>query len=96
MSVVKIRIYQVDMSSANNEWKLTKTEFVEVKSDKKIIGKKAGQILASAFPEFDRLNTREGLQKHDEGFLAMRPLKKEEKVSYHDVWEYALVSEDTE
>lgn len=96
MSVVKILIYHIDTRSANNEWKLVKTQFFEINSDKKITGKKAAQILANNFPEFDRLNTREGLQKHNEGFLAMRPLEKKEKASYHHIWEYALVSEDTE
>ena len=93
MSAVKIRIYHVDMRSAKNEWRLVRTEYIEKDSDKKLTGKKAGQILANTFPKFDRLDTRNGLQKHDEGFLAMKLLEQKEKGN-HYIWEYALVSEE--
>lgn len=91
MTVVKITIYHVDMRSTKNEWKLVKTQYVEKDSDKKMTGKKAGQILANTFPAFDRLATRNGLQKHNEGFLTMKPLDKG-----NHIWEYALISEHSE
>lgn len=91
MAIVKIRIYRRDARSANNEKKLIKTGFFNLNSEKKLTAKKAGQILANNFAEFDRLNTRNGLQKSDEGFLAMRPLENEKHI-----WEDALVTEETE
>jgi hypothetical protein len=73
---------------------LIRTKYVDKGSDKKLTGKKAGQILANNFPEFDRLDTRNGLQKSDKGFLTMRPLEQTEKYDYHHIWEYAVVTEE--
>ncbi|MBX7171718.1 MAG: hypothetical protein K1X72_12230 [Pyrinomonadaceae bacterium] len=89
MSVVKIRIYRQNIRSANNEKKLIKTSFVTLNSEKKLTAKKAGQILANNFSDFDRLNARNGLQKSEEGFLAMRPVENE----IH-IWEYAIITEE--
>lgn len=94
MSVVKIRIYHVGSQNSKNEWKLVRAKYIEKDFDKKITAKKAGQILANNFPEFDRLGTRNGLQKSEEGFLAMKTLEPTEKCDYHYIWKYALVTEE--
>lgn len=93
MTNIKIRIFRgkdfVDKD-------LVSTRYVETHSAKRLTAKKAGQILANNFPQFDELSTREGLQKSDEGFLAMRTFKPTQKCDYHYIWEYALVSDESE
>ena len=93
MPQVKIRIYRGN-DFDNKE--LVRTVYIDANAEKKLTGKRAGKVLANSFPEFDRLGTRQGLQKTKEGFLAMRPFEQKEKCNYHYFWEYALVTEDSE
>ncbi len=93
MSNVKIRIFKgKDFDSKE----LTITRYVATGYEKKLTAKKAGQILANHFPQFDDRVTRGGLQKTDEGFLAMRTFEATEKCDYHFIWEYALVSDESD
>ncbi len=84
MSNVKVRIYQ---GTDFLKRELTRTEYLESGSNRKLRAKKAGQLLANNFPEFDVLTTRNGLQKTVHGFLAMRSLEPTEKCDYHYIWE---------
>ena len=65
MSRVKIKIFHEN--NAKGETKLVRTVWIERHSDKKLTGKKAGQILANNFPEFDNAITRSGLIKTENG-----------------------------
>ena len=49
MSIVKIQIFHEN--SAIQETKIVRTVRVDRESDKKLTGKKAGQILANNFPD---------------------------------------------
>ena len=91
MPNVKVRIFR---GRDFDDKELVATKFVQTDSAKQLTAKRAGQILANSFPQFDELGTRNGLQKSDEGFLAMRTFEPTEKCDYHYVWEYALVSDE--
>jgi hypothetical protein len=65
MSVVKIQIFH--KNSATRENKLIRTVWVEKDSDKKLTGKKAGQLLANNIPNFDNSRVRNGLIKTESG-----------------------------
>jgi hypothetical protein len=91
MSRVKIQIFRKD-NSGNKE--LVRTVWLERDSNKALTAKRAGQLLANNFPEFDELLTRNGLLKNDECFFAQRSLEPTEKCSYHYIWEYAHVTEE--
>ncbi len=93
MSIIKIEIFR---GRGLNDKILVSAKYVETDSTKKLTAKKAGQILANNFPQFDELGTRNGLQRSDEGFLAMQTLEPTEKCDYHYVWEYALVTDESE
>ncbi len=90
---VKVQIYR---GKDFNDKDLINTKYLKVDTEKKLTAKKAGQLLANNFPEFDSSMTRDGLQKSDKGFLAMRTFTPTEKCDYHYIWEYALVTEDAE
>ena|SRR5687768_35116 len=95
MSRVKIKIFHEN--NAKGETKLVRTVWIERDSDKKLTGKKAGQILANNFPEFDNAITRNGLIKTENGWWASRALEPTEKCDYHYIWEQAFITEeDTE
>ena len=93
MPNVRIRIFR-----GTNFWDkdLVTTKYVRTDSAKRLTAKRAGQILANTFPRFDELGTRDGLQKSDEGFLAMRSFEPTEKCDYHYIWEYAVVSDESD
>jgi hypothetical protein len=91
MSQVKIRIYR---GKGFEDKELVRTIYVETNSEKSLTRKRAGQILANNFSDFDNSSTRNGLSKNEEGFYAMRTIKPTEKCSYHYVWEYAILTEE--
>jgi len=93
MGGIKIRIFR---GKSLSDKVLTRTKYVETNSVKKLTSKQAGRILANNFPQFDDLLNRHGLQKANEGFLAMRPFEPTEKCGNHYMWEYALVSEEAD
>ena len=93
MPTVKIRIYK---GTNFNDKDLVSTQYVQARSAKQLTGKRAGQILANQLPRFDGLTTRNGLQKCDDGFLAMRPLEPKENCDYNYVWEFAVVTHESE
>ncbi len=93
MSYIKIQIYHEN--NAKGETKLVRTIWIERDSDKKLTGKKAGQILANNFPDFDNSRTRNGLIKTDKGWWTRRTIKPTKKCEYHYVWEEAYVTEET-
>jgi hypothetical protein len=93
MSNIKIQIYHEN--NAKGETKLVRTVWVERDSGKKLTGKKAGQILANNFPDFDNSSTRNGLIKTDKGWWARRTIKPTEKCKYHYIWEEAYITEET-
>ncbi len=75
MPNVKIRIFR---GRDFHDKDLVSTKYVQTNSAKRLTAEKAGQILANYFPQFDGLGTRDGLQKSDEGFLAMRTFESAE------------------
>jgi hypothetical protein len=92
MSAVKIQIFHEN--NATRETKLVRTIWVERDSDKKLTGKKAGQILANNFPNFDKLRVRNGLIKTEKGWWARRTIQPTEKCEYHYIWEEAYLTEE--
>ncbi len=93
MLKVRIRILRgKDLKTSN----VVETKFFETGLKKALTAKKAGQILASNFPRFDNLITRNGLQKTGDGLLAMRTFEPSEKCDYNYTWEYALISDEPE
>ena len=92
MARVTIKIYQVDGSAARTERKLMRTRHLETSSGKRLTSKRAGQLLAREFPQFE--NARNGMIKSEEGWTAMRSLRPIEGCSFHYLWENAVVSED--
>ena len=92
MSRVKIQIYHEN--NAKGETKLVRTVWVERDSDKKLTGKKAGQILANNFPEFDDSGTRNGLIKTEKGWCRRKTIKPSEKCKFHYIWEEAYITEE--
>ena len=77
MSRIKIQIFHEN--NAKGETKLIRTVWIERDSDKSLTGKKAGQILANTFPEFDNFTVRNGLSKAENGWRASRTIKPTEK-----------------
>lgn len=73
---------------------MVRTVWIERESDKKLTGKKAGQLLANNFPAFDRLGVRNGLTTAEKGWRAMRTINPTEKCIFHYVWEIAYVNEE--
>ena len=92
MSRVKIQIFHEN--NVKGETKLVRTIWIDKESDKKITGKKAGQILANNFPEFDNSTIRNGLTKFKNGWRAMRTIKPTEKCEFHYIWEIAIITEE--
>lgn len=92
MSRVKIQIFHENNSKS--ETNLVRTVWIETDSAKKLTGKKAGQILANNFPEFDNYSTRNGLIKTGKGWSASRTIKPTDKCSFHYIWENAIVTEE--
>ncbi len=92
MSRVKIQIFHEN--NAKGEISLVRTIWVERDSDKKLTGKKARQILANNFPEFDNFTVRNGLSKAENGWRASRTIKPTEKCKYHYIWENAVITEE--
>lgn len=92
MSRLKIQIFHEN--DAKGETKLVRTVWIERDSDKKMTGKKAGQILANNFPEFDNSTVRSGLVKTENGWRARRTIKPTEKCDYHYIWELAFITEE--
>lgn len=92
MGFLKIQIFHEN--NAKSEITLVSTIWIERNSDKKLTGKKAGQILANNFPEFDNSDTRNGLIKIENGWRASRTIKPTEKCSYHYIWERAIITEE--
>ena len=92
MSIVKIQIFHEN--NALKETKLIRTIRIERDSDKKLTGKKAGQILANNFPEFDDSTTRNGLTKFENGWQKMQTIKPSEKCEFHYIWEIAIIMEE--
>lgn len=92
MSRVKIKIFHEN--NAKGETKLVRTIWIEKDSDKSLTGKKAGQILANNFPDFDNFLTRNGLSKTESGWRASRTLKPSEKCEFHYIWENAIITEE--
>lgn len=94
MAQVTIKIYQSDGSAAPTERKLTRTVHLETSSGKRLTGKRAAQLLAREFPEFQTAGL--GMIKTGEGWMATRSLRPTERCSFHYIWEKAVVSEDIE
>ncbi len=92
MSRVKIQIFHEN--NAKGETKLIRTVWIERDTDKSLTGRKAGQILANNFPEFDNFSIRNGLSKAENGWRASRTLKRTEKCEFHYIWEYAVITEE--
>ena len=92
MSRIKIQIFHEN--NAKNETTLVRTIWIERNLDKKLTGKKAGQILANNFPEFDNSGIRNGLTKIENGWRASRTIKPTEKCNYHYIWERAVITEE--
>jgi hypothetical protein len=92
MSRVKIQIFHEN--NAKGETKLVRTIWIEKDSDKSLTGKKAGQILANNFSEFDNSSIRNGLSKIENGWRASRTLKPTEKCKFHYIWENAIITEE--
>ena len=65
-------------------------------SDKKLTGKKAGQILANNFPEFDNFTIRNELSKAENGWRASRTIKPTEKCKYHSFGKTQLLQKKTQ
>jgi len=89
---VKIQIYHEN--NAKGEINLVRTVWIERSSDRKLTGKKAGQILANNFPEFDNSTIRNGLSKTENGWRASRAMKPSEKCEFHYIWEQAIITEE--
>lgn len=94
MSGVKLQIFHEN--NAKGEMTLVRTVWIERDSDKSLTGKKAGQILANNFPEFDNSSIRNGLSKAENGWRASRTLQPTEKCEFHYIWEIAVITEDSE
>jgi hypothetical protein len=94
MAQVTIKIYQIDGSAPPTERTLTRTFHLETSSGKRLTSKRAGQLLAREFPEFN--GARNGMIKTEEGWMATRSLRPTERCSFHYIWEKAVVSEDVE
>lgn len=92
MSRVKIQIFQENNSKG--ETALVRTVWIDKDSDKKLTGKKAGQILANNFPEFNNFSVRNGLSKAENGWRASRTLNPTEKCKFHYIWEQAIITEE--
>ncbi len=83
MSRVKIQIFHENGSAAKTERNLIRTVWIDTESAKGLTGKRAGQILASNFPEFDNNSTRNGLIKGEESWWKRRTIRPTPKCSYH-------------
>ncbi len=92
MSRVKIQIFHEN--NAKGETKLVRTVWIDRDSDKKLTGKKAGQLLANNFPQFDNSTTRNGLAKIENGWRQSRTIKPSEKCEFHYIWEQAVITEE--
>jgi len=92
MPRVKIQIFHEN--DAKGETKLVRTIWIERDSDKKLTGKKAGQILANNFSGFDNSTTRNGLAKTENGWRKSRTIKPSEKCEFHYIWENAVITEE--
>jgi hypothetical protein len=92
MALVTIKIYQVDGSAARSERKLMSTLHLETSSGERLTSKRAGQLFAREFPQFE--SPRKGMIKSEEGWTAMRSLRPVEGCSFHYIWENAVVAED--
>ena len=92
MQRVKIQIFHEN--NAKSETILVRTVWIERDSNKSLTGKKAGQMLANNFPEFDNFSTRNGLSKAEHGWRASRTLKATEKCEFQYIWEQAIITEE--
>lgn len=92
MSRIKIQIFHEN--NARGETKLVRTVWIEKDLDEKLTGKKAGQILANNFSQFDNSSIRNGLSKTENGWRASRTLMPSEKCSFHYIWENIVVTEE--
>ena len=94
MPYATIKIYHGSGAADHPDRKLIRTLRVETSSAKRLTSKRAGQLLAREFPDFER--ARNGMIKTDEGWMAMRTIHPTEHCSFHYVWESALVTEDAD
>jgi hypothetical protein len=94
MAQVTIKIYQTDGAAGSAERKLIRTVRLETSSDRRLNGKRAGQILTNNVPEFQA--AAQTIIKTNEGWMAARSLRPSERCSFHYIWEKAIVSEDSE
>ncbi len=92
MSRVKIQIFHENNAKA--ETTFVRTIWIDRDSDKKLTGRKAGQILANNFPQFDNSNTRNGLIKIENSWRKSRTIKPTEKCKFHYIWERAIITEE--
>ena len=93
MAQATIKIYQGGGAATSPDRRLIRTVRVETSSDKRLTSKRAGQLLAREFPDFE--SSRKGMTRTDEGWMAVRSLRPTEDCSFHYIWESALVTEDS-
>ncbi len=96
MTCVKIQVFHENGGAAKTERKLIRTIWIDTESEKGLTGKRAGQILANNLPEFDNNSTRNGLIKGEKCWWKRRTIRPTQKCSYHYIWEYAVITEETE
>ena len=94
MAQATIKIYQSGGAATRPDRVLIRTLRVETASDKRLTSKRAGQLLAREFPDFE--SAQRGMIKTVEGWMATRTLRPTEHCSFHYVWESALVTEDVD
>lgn len=92
MQRVKIQIFHEN--NVKGETTLVRTVWIDKNSDKNLTSRKAGQILANTFPEFDNFSVRNGLAKAENGWRASRTIKPTEKCKFHYIWESAVITEE--
>jgi hypothetical protein len=93
MACVVIRIYQKDGSAAQTKAKLTCTKRLETSAAKRLTAKIVRQILAKEFPEFGTKGSN--VIKTEQGWRAMRAIQPTVSCSYHYLWGYAIISEES-
>ena len=90
MPNVTIRLYRENGGAAQRDRVLIRTVHLETRSAKQLTSKRAGQILANQFPEFE--SARRGMIKTDEGWVTMRTIRPLPDCPYLYIWEHALVT----
>jgi hypothetical protein len=94
MPNVTIKLYRENGGAAQIDRVLTRTVHLETLSAKQLTSKRAGQILANEFPEFE--SARRGMIKTDEGWVAMRTIQPLPDCSYQYIWEHAVVTQESD